>query len=137
MTSEAGGRVTARARPTPGPSELLCGRHHVSRDRWSRHEWRLMIALTVSTVVSVPDRPMASRPVEVEPIDVVVKPIALPGSAVDEVPDMAIVIVDNSDASVFMATKSIPPHGGRYVYGIRGCTRVALLALCSRRPLVG
>ena len=39
----------------------------------------------------------------------------------------AFVIVNNSDAPVFMSTKSIPPHGGRFSYGIRGCTRPGFL----------
>jgi hypothetical protein len=35
----------------------------------------------------------------------------------------AFVIVNKSDAPVFMSTKRIAPHGGTYIHGVRTCTR--------------
>jgi hypothetical protein len=35
----------------------------------------------------------------------------------------AFVIVNRSDAPVYMSGKRVAPHGGRYVHGIRSCTR--------------
>jgi hypothetical protein len=35
----------------------------------------------------------------------------------------AFVIVNRSDAPVYMSGMRIAPHGGRYIHGVRNCTR--------------